>query len=305
MPNPSSPGNSPHRRAYVDRVCGQHGQRERPDPQGLKTVRHGSPDEVRLSVVVPAHNEAERVVRTVCEIRRQLADFEDRGVEIVVVDDGSDDGTADSATQAGADLVLVHRENRGKGAAVRTGVKAARGQTIGFIDADLAYAPSQLMGFVEAIEAGTDAVIGIRTSSGLRNRGKSLIRSLGSRLVNIVANAALAGNYRDTQCGCKAFRSDIAKTLAEAGKIDGFAFDIEILLLIERYGFSLLEMPVEVVDSDTSTVRAIPDGMGLLRDICRIRRAARSNAYPITPAEAIEEDVTPTSCSAPGRGQQQ
>jgi len=97
----------------------------------------------------------------------------------------------------------------------------------------------------------------------------------------------LLGNYRDTQCGCKAFRADAGRIVMGAGTIDGFAFDIEVLHLVERYGLSMIELPVEVVNSDTSTVRALRDGAGVLLDILRIRRLSQQARYPQRAANAL------------------
>jgi putative flippase GtrA len=238
--------------------------------------------EFRLTVVVPAFREETRIADTVERIRRELGDLDRSGeLEIVVVDDGSPDRTADVARDAGADQVVVQPVNRGKGAAVRAGVASARGRSIAFTDADLAYAPDQLLPMLEAIESGWDVVIGNRHAHDSATLvGTSALRSFGSRVVNMATHLMLLGNYRDTQCGCKAFRADVGKALFTAGRIDGFAFDIELLHLVERFGFSLKEVPVEVVNSETSTVRALRDGVGVGLDILRIRRFAARGRYP-------------------------
>ncbi|MDG2029293.1 MAG: glycosyltransferase [Acidimicrobiales bacterium] len=243
----------------------------------------------RLSVVVPAFHEETRIADTVARIRSELGKLDQAGdLEIVVVDDGSSDDTAAVARSAGADQVIVQPENRGKGAAVRAGVLVARGRTVAFTDADLAYAPGQLVPMLDAVESGYDVVVGNRHDNDSDTLvGTSALRSFGSRVVNMATNILLLGNYRDTQCGCKAFRSDIGRVVLGAGKIDGFAFDIEILHLIERYGLSLKEVPVEVVNSETSTVRALHDGLAVGRDILRIRRNATQGVYPSLSADAL------------------
>jgi dolichyl-phosphate beta-glucosyltransferase len=251
-------------------------------------MRRPAPDgEMRVSVVVPAYREEARIAVTVARIRRELDVFTG-DLEIIVVDDGSPDGTADAARRAGADLVVVQPQNHGKGAAVRAGVLAARGRTIAFTDADLAYSPHQLVAFVEAIEGGYDVAIGNRHHADTDTMvGTSSVRSFGSRVVNMATSLMLLGNYRDTQCGCKAFRADAARIVVGAGSIDGFAFDIEVLHLVERYGLSMIELPVEVVNSDTSTVRALRDGAGVLLDILRIRRLSQQARYPQRAANAL------------------
>lgn len=245
----------------------------------------------RLSVVIPAYRERERIGATIARVREELGELDQAGeLEIVVVDDGSGDGTADAADAAGADQTVSYPDNRGKGAAVRAGVAVAGGRTVAFTDADLAYAPSQLLPMLDAVESGYDVVVGNRHDNESETLvGTSALRSFGSRVVNMATTIMLLGNYRDTQCGCKAFRGDVAKLVLGAGRIDGFAFDIEILHLVERYGLSLHEVPVEVVNSETSTVRAIQDGIAVGRDILRIRGIARRGGYP-----SLSPDALPT-----------
>ena len=165
---------------------------------------------------------------------------------------------------------------------------AASGATIAFTDADLAYPPDQLIRLVEEIESGWDVVIGDRHHpETLTLKGQSSVRSLGSRLVNFATYVLLRGNYRDTQCGLKAFRRDVARVLFGAATIDGFAFDIELLHLVERYGLSLAEVPVQVANSETSTVRAVRDGFAVGRDILLIRRRSRRGRYPRLDPETL------------------
>ena len=252
--------------------------------QGRPSMRPPIDAPVRLSVIVPAFREERRVGQTVATLRRELATVGPPGsVEIVVVDDGSGDATAARARDAGADQVVSLARNRGKGAAVRAGMEVATGATVAFTDADLAYPPAQLTQLLEKIEAGWDVVIGDRHHPDtLTLRGQSSVRSFGSRVVNVATHVLLRGNYRDTQCGLKAFRRDVAQVVFGAGTIDGFAFDIELLHLIERFGLSLAEVPVQVVNTDTSTVRALRDGFGVGRDIILIRRRSRRGVYPRT-----------------------
>jgi putative flippase GtrA len=236
---------------------------------------------VRLSVVVPAYREEERIASTVERLRRDLDDVHrDGGVELIVVDDGSDDETAARARNAGADVVLVQPHNRGKGAAVRAGALAASGRTVVFTDADLAYAPVQIVNVLAKVEEGWDVVVGNRrhvaTATLVRARR---IREIGGRLVNLATHALLLGQYRDTQCGLKGFRSDVARLIFSSTHIDGFAFDVEIFHLVERHRLSLAEIPVTVENSERSTVKVVRDGMRLLVDIVRVRWWAREGRY--------------------------
>jgi phosphomannomutase len=240
------------------------------------------PGDARLSVVVPAYEEHDRIASSIDAIRAALGGL-DGGVEIVVVDDGSSDGTADAARAASADQVLVHEHNRGKGAAVRTGVRAATGRTIAFTDADLSYAPSQLVALLETVESGWDAVVGSRAHADTETMvHPSAIRTVGGRVINWLTRPVLRGRYRDTQCGIKAFRSDVADLIFDRTRIDGFAFDVELFVIVERNDLRLVELPVTVSHTSRSTVNVTRDGWKLVRDLWRIRRWARAGVYDVT-----------------------
>ncbi|HEX2040527.1 MAG TPA: glycosyltransferase, partial [Acidimicrobiales bacterium] len=232
---------------------------------------------VRLSIVVPTFREESRIASTVARLR---AAGPTDDLEIVVVDDGSPDGTAAAARAAGAEQVLVLPENRGKGAAVRAGMLAANGRTIVFTDADLAYPPEQIARVVAVVEAGADVVIGSRrhvdTTTLVRARR---LREVTGRLFNLLTFVVLLGQYRDTQCGLKGFRRDAARLLFSRTRIDGFAFDVEVLHLAERYRLTLREVPVELANTSESSVRVGRDSLRMLWDVFRIRRLAARGAY--------------------------
>jgi dolichyl-phosphate beta-glucosyltransferase len=236
------------------------------------------PGDLRLSVVVPAYGEADRIGDTVRRLHTALADV--AGVEVVVVDDGSSDATADAALAAGADQVVIQPRNRGKGAAVRAGMMAARGRYVVFTDADLAYAPEQIGRVLAVLEEGWDVAIGDRRHPDSRILAPaSPLRAIGSRLINWLGYVVLLGSHRDTQSGLKGFRSDIARFVFARTRIDGFAFDIEVLHLVERHQLSLVEVPVEVANTRRSTVRGVRDAVRLLVDLARIRRWSAEGAY--------------------------
>ena len=242
--------------------------------------RPAAPGSLRATVVLPAFDEAARIGATIREVRAALTYLAADGLEIVVVDDGSGDGTADAALTGGADQVVVLPHNRGKGAAVRAGVRVARGRTIAFTDADLSYSPDQLAAVITQIEDGWDVAVGNRRHPETSTvQGAGTVRDLGSRIINLVTMAVLLGRPHDTQCGLKAFRSDVADLVFGLGRVDGFAFDIEVLHLVERHELSLVEVPVRLVSADRSTVRVVRDGLRLLRDVWRIRHWSATGAY--------------------------
>lgn len=240
-----------------------------------------APGSIRLSVVLPAFNEQDRIAAAVGRVRAELEPAVGRGqLEIVVVDDGSSDETAEAARRGGADQVISHPGNRGKGAAVRSGMLAGNGRTLAFTDADLSYAPAQIAQLMEHVEAGWDVVAGSRKHLDTRTIVKAgRLREVGGRVINLFSAYVLLGRYRDTQCGLKAFRSDVAQLIFSHTRIDGFAFDIEVFALVERYRLALIEVPVSLSNSERSTVRVLRDAARLVRDLFRIRSYARAGLY--------------------------
>jgi len=259
-----------------------------------RAPRPPAPGDIRASIVVPALDEAAGIAATVAGIRGALAELDaSGGVEVVVVDDGSADGTADAAVAAGADQVVILPVNRGKGAAVRAGVDAARGRTIAFTDADLSYSPDQLRLVIDAVEAGWDVAVGSRRHPEATTvRGAGRLRDVGSRAINLLASAVLLSRPHDTQCGLKAFRGDSAKAIFSLARVDGFAFDIEVLHLVERHELSLAEVPVRLDSAGRSTVRVVRDGLRLVRDVWRIRHWAATGAYELVPPAEVRAGAT-------------
>jgi dolichyl-phosphate beta-glucosyltransferase len=252
-----------------------------------RSAAHG---EVRLSVVVPAYGEADRIADSVQRIRSALSSIQsDGGLQIVVVDDGSSDGTAAEAQRAGADLVLKQEVNAGKGSAVRAGMLAASGRVVAFTDADLSYAPEQLLLLLAGVEQGWDVVVGSRQHVETQTVVRAgRLREVGGRIINVLTGLVLLGRYRDTQCGLKAMRADVGRMIFSRAKIDGFAFDVEVFALVERYRLTLQEVPVEVQNSERSTVNVARDAFRLIRDLFRIRRWGRLGQYEVDPAEFPE-----------------
>jgi putative flippase GtrA len=251
------------------------------DRQQLVALK-APPGDVRVSVVLPAYRAADLIADSVERLRAALEPL-GSDIEVVIVDDGSDDGTADAARAAGVDTVVELATNRGKGAAVRAGVLAARGRCIVFTDIDLAYPPTQIIDLVEQVEAGWQVVVGSRRHPDTRTlRRAGRFRELGSFGFNLLTYFVLLGNYRDTQCGLKAFRSDAAKDIFGRTIVDGFAFDVEVLHLAERLEFSLTELPVLLDHVEASTVRLVPQATKMLRDVLRVRRASALGQYGIS-----------------------
>ena len=235
-----------------------------------------------VSVVLPAYQAAHLVGPAVTHVGAALRDSEALGgdLEIVVVDDGSTDGTAEAARRAGADLVVSLDQNRGKGAAVRTGMLAASGRLRLFTDVDLAYPPGQLSNLIDALDRGADVALGNRRHADARTiKPAPPARAFASRLFNVFTRVVLLRRYRDTQCGFKGFTAEAAQTIFGRCTIDGFAFDVEVLYLVEHLGLTATEVPVTVDHTADTTVRLAAQSLGVVADIWRIRHRAGAGAY--------------------------
>ena len=251
------------------------------DEQRLPAARPASQDPLRLSVIVPAYKEADRIADTIHALHdhlRRLVDPED--FEIIVVDDGSGDATATVAAATGLARAEGLETNQGKGGAVRHGMRVAQGRSRVFLDADLAYGPDEIIRIMSELEQGWDVVVGSRRDSRLvTHTSAGLLRDVGGRLVNLATHVLLLGRYRDTQAGCKGFRGDVADLIFSKTQLNGFSFDIEIFHLVERWRLTLKEIPMTVAETDSSTVNLVRDTMQLLADIGRIRRWSARGIY--------------------------
>ena len=236
-----------------------------------------------LSIVFPCLDEAERLPGT---LAAYLAHFPpDRAeVELVVVDDGSTDGTTAIADQvAAADprvRVLRTTRNHGKGYAVRTGIRAAQGELVVFTDADGSYGPGQLERVVAALDR---APVAIGARLGGRAGAGSPLRRLASRVFNRVMRLLLGLPFHDTQCGLKGFRRGAAEATFRRARVDGFAFDAEALWIARRLGIEVVEVPVRAEERQGSTVHLGGDALRMVADVWKVRRAAARGVYDETP----------------------
>jgi dolichyl-phosphate beta-glucosyltransferase len=239
---------------------------------------------IDLSIVIPAYNEEHRLPPTLDRVYAYLQTQPLRW-EIVVVDDGSRDRTC--AVVEDAMLRIPHLRlvkqipNRGKGAAVRRGMLAARGQLRVMCDADCSMPPEQLPRLIAPIIAcESEIAIGSRYVEGAKSDIKQpRYRVLWSRLCNKVIQRSLVPGVRDTQCGFKAFTAEAARDLFSRGRIDGWAFDLEILALARRRGFAIAEIGVEWSDDGRSRVNPLKDMWKVIREALTIRRNLRKGVY--------------------------
>jgi len=238
-----------------------------------------------LSVVLPAHDEAARIGASVQKTLAYL-DGRDYPSELIVVCDGSTDATARIAGDVGGKRIRVIENpvNRGKGHAVRTGVLAAVGAHILFSDVDLSTPIEEVERFRAALGAGFDLVVGSRAlpDSDVRVRQAWWRESMG-RTFNHIVRAAVGIEMRDTQCGFKCFRRDAARAIFSRARIDGYAFDVEVLWIAKRLALRVGELPVLWADDPHSQVHPVRDSLRMLVDLAAIRRNDALGAYQESP----------------------
>jgi glycosyltransferase involved in cell wall biosynthesis len=236
------------------------------------------PDHPFLSIVIPAWHEAQRLPRTLEALAAFGAGLEFPWEVCIVVEQGTD-GTleiaADFAARQAHFAVIDSAPQRGKGHAVRAGMLAARGELVFYMDADLSVPLREVTAFIAQFAAHPeiDVLIGNRQHARSRiTRAQSwLRRTMGQTFNRILQTVALAP-ARDTQCGFKAFRRAAGRAIFSRQRLDGFAFDVEVLLLAERLGYKIADLPVEWINSPESKVRIVRDSLGMLRDAVRVRR---------------------------------
>jgi dolichyl-phosphate beta-glucosyltransferase len=248
---------------------------------------------IDLSVVVPAYREAGRIEETLADMVATL-ERGPRTSEIVLVNDGSDDETGaaldrwrrDEPRGSLARIVVVnHRVNRGKGAAVRTGLAHAAGDWRLVMDADNACRVDQVERLLSAAGPGVGLVVGSRRAAGAHASvsGARRLMSLMFRGVLRVLGLAIV---RDTQCGFKLYSAGMARLIDDHAREDGFVFDVEHLALARAAGLGIAEVGVEWHERRGSTVRPVRDGLRMILGAARIRRRLRRGLPPRSELES-------------------
>ena len=226
-----------------------------------------------FSIVIPAFNEAQTIRRALEEVPRVFMEI-DKPFEIIVVDDGSTDGTGTIAESSMNVRLVRHATNQGKGAAVRTGALAAQGEWVLFLDVDLAVHPGTFRSFLPHLDTA-DILMGSRRVPGARViNPQPWARDLVGRLFNVVVRTLFGFRYHDTQCGFKAFRFPACRPLFEALETRGWSFDVELLLRAQKGGLRIRELPVEWHDGPRSRVRP-GHAWNVLKEIIALKRRVR------------------------------
>jgi dolichol-phosphate mannosyltransferase len=257
---------------------------------------------MELSLVIPARNEARRIEATL----RAYAEAFAKDAEILVSVNGSNDATAEIARRVAAAhdhvVVLEFPEAIGKGGAVRAGFAIARGTYVGFVDADMATSPPEFRRILAAAH-DADGAFGSRWARGAKVFGRSPLRGVASRMFVSLVRSFVQLPYEDTQCGAKVFHRRFLPTYLSQSVVNDLAFDVELLLLLNRAGAKLVEVPTVWTSQPGSAALGSPlaflrHGVTMVRSLKRLKqrmREERTAGIPQRTAKSSSEDAASAS----------
>ncbi len=239
--------------------------------------------DIYLSIIIPAYNEEKRLPGTLERVAAFLQQQTYRA-EALVVENGSDDQTLAVAEEFAAShptFGALHEEQNGKGRAVRRGMLEAQGQYRFMCDADLSMPIEEVNRFLPP-HTQADIVIGSREAKGAVRYNEPNYRHLGGRFINTLIRLLALPGLNDTQCGFKCFRAEAANDLFRRQTLTGWSFDVEVLYIARRRGYSILELPIPWYYTPESKVQPVRDAVQLALDVLQIRRKARRGMYEKT-----------------------
>ena len=226
-----------------------------------------------LSIILPAHNEERRLPRTLEEVKG-FVEAQSYPVEVVLVENGSQDRTLELAQQFAAHapfLKVIHEERPGKGLAVRTGILAAKGEYRIFCDVDFSMPVTEINRFIPPAQPDCQVAIGSREAPGAVRYNEPYYRHLSGRVFNTLVRWLALPGLQDSQCGFKCFRGDIADEIFPLQTNTGWAFDVEVLFVARQRGYRIVEVPVPWYFNPESKVRMLRDSWRMVRDLILIR----------------------------------
>jgi glycosyltransferase involved in cell wall biosynthesis len=243
----------------------------------------GPPDQESpyISIIIPAFNEEKRLGQSLQEVAG-YCDTLPYPVELIVVDDGSDDRTVEIVKEQmqECDYLRLHSSpHGGKGHACKQGVKVARGQWLLLCDADLAVPIRAIASFEPLLASGAEIVIASREVAGAERVGEPEHRHFMGRIFNWVVRALAVRGIADTQCGFKCFRKNVAQELIERQTIAGWGFDVELLLIARRRGYKIEEVPITWYYGEQSKINPLQDSIRMFREVLQIRINAWRGRY--------------------------
>lgn len=234
-----------------------------------------------LSIILPAHNEEQRLSKTLDEVRG-FVDAQSYSVEVVLVENGSQDRTLELAQQYAARLPflkVIHEDRRGKGLAVRTGILAAKGQYRIFCDVDFSMPVTEINRFIPPALPDCQIAIGSREAPGAVRYNEPYYRHLSGRVFNTLVRWLALPGLQDSQCGFKCFRGDIAEEIFPLQTNTGWAFDVEVLFIARQRGYRIVEVPIPWYFNSDSQIRMLRDSWRMVRDLLLIRLNSLQGKY--------------------------
>lgn len=251
---------------------------------------------IAYSIVIPAYNEGARLGATLEKVLGYLR-AQGWSAEVIVVNDGSRDNTADLVrefAEKNSMLRLVENPgNRGKGFSVRNGMLKARGEVVVFSDADLSSPIEEMPKLLAALASGADIAIGSRwLRAELQTQRQSLHRQLFGRVFNLLLRVILGLHFKDTQCGFKAFTRLAAQTIFPLERIERWGFDPEILFLARKFGFRVEEVPVLWGHNGDTRIHPVVDGARMFWEMLRIRWYDLTGKYDVGSVAAAKTAKT-------------
>lgn len=238
-----------------------------------------------LSIVIPAHNEENRLPRTLEQVFAYLS-TQDYEAEVVVVENGSSDRTLEAAREFATrhpNLRVLQNPERGKGGAVRLGMLQATGRYRFICDADLSMPIEEVGKFLPPQLDGFDVAIGSREAPGAVRYNEPGYRHWGGRLINLAIRLLILPGLQDTQCGFKCFTTAAVEKLFTRQTLTGWSFDIELLYLARRAGMTIREIPIHWTFDADSKVSAVRDALRMIGDIFRIHLNSLRGRYDPRP----------------------
>jgi dolichyl-phosphate beta-glucosyltransferase len=228
--------------------------------------------EIYLSVVIASYNSGKALEKNLPVLANYLSEC-NFTYEIIVVDDGSnDDGLTAKIVQSNNCIYIKQNVNKGKGAAVKIGMLAAKGKYRIFTDADIPYEPQVIPSFLHYLDFKEfDLAVGDRSIGETDYYNKvGITRSLASKVFSFIVGRFIAGGIFDTQCGIKGFKAEVAEKIFNSTKINGFAFDVEIFHIALIYNYDIKRLPVKLRSQDGKSVNVLSNSITMLFDLIKI-----------------------------------
>ncbi len=234
-----------------------------------------------LSIVVPAYNEEARLPASLQDIA-EFVEQQTYPVEVIVVDNNSTDSTQAIAQELASEqpyIRVLFEKTQGKGAAVRTGMLAARGQYRFICDADLSMPIEEVQKFLPPQLSGYDIAIASREAPGAVRYNEPWYRHLMGRVFNTIVRLFAVPGFQDTQCGFKMFRDDVAESVFPLQTMNGWSFDVEVLYAAQRRGYRIVEVPINWYYKDNTRIHPIRDSINMFAEVFKIRRNGLRGMY--------------------------